>query len=82
MSNIHKQIRFIKPVVGLVQIEKDVIPVILWVNMHLIKGTWIIFPFDLAGYKAILWSIGTNGSIGTNKKGCHSNGSVGESASH
>ena len=24
------------------------------------------------------WSIGTNASIGTNRKGCHSNGSVGE----
>ena len=28
------------------------------------------------------WSIGTNGRIGTNRKGCHSNGSVGEYASH
>ena len=23
------------------------------------------------------WSIGTNGTIGTNRKGCHSNGSIG-----
>ena len=28
------------------------------------------------------WSIGTNSKIGTNRKGCHSNGSVGEYASH
>ena len=28
------------------------------------------------------WSIGTNGRIGTNRKGCHSNGSIGEYASH
>ena len=39
--------------VGLVPIEKDVIPVVLLVNMHLIKGTLIIFPCDLAGYRAI-----------------------------
>ena len=24
------------------------------------------------------WSIGTNGTIGANRKGCHSNGSIGE----
>ena len=39
--------------VGLVPIEKDVIPMVLLVNMHLIKGTLIIFPCDLAGYRAI-----------------------------
>ena len=27
------------PMVGLIPIEKDVIPVVLLVNMHLIKGT-------------------------------------------
>ena len=53
MSNIHKRIRFVKPLVGLVPIEKDVIPMVLLVNMHLIKGTLIIFPCDLAGYRAI-----------------------------
>ena len=32
---------------------------------------------------AIKWvSIGTNGTIGTTKKGSHSNGSTGEYASH
>ena len=39
--------------VGLVPIENDVIPMVLLVNMHLIKGTLIIFPCDLAGYGAI-----------------------------
>ena len=37
----------------LVPIENDVIPVVLLVNMHLIKGTWIIFSCGLAGYSAI-----------------------------
>ena len=41
------------PMVRLVPIEKDVIPMVLLVNMHLIKGTLIIFPCDLAGYRAI-----------------------------
>ena len=41
------------PMVGLVPTEKDVIPMVLLVNMHLIKGTLIIFPCDLAGYGAI-----------------------------
>ena len=40
--------------VQLAPTEKDVIPMVLLVNMHLIKGTKIIFPYDLAGYKAIL----------------------------
>ena len=39
--------------VALVPIEKDVIPMVLLVNMHLIKGTWIIFACTLAGYRAI-----------------------------
>ena len=41
------------PMVRLVPIETDVIPMVLLVNMHLIKGTQIIFPCDLAGYRAI-----------------------------
>ena len=28
------------------------------------------------------WSIGANGTIGTNRKGCNSSGSIGEYASH
>ena len=39
--------------VGLLAIEKDVIPMVLLVHMHLIKGNLIIFPCDLAGYRAI-----------------------------
>ena len=49
--------------VGLVPIEKDAIPMVLLVNMHLIRGTLIIFPCDLAGY----------GTIGTNGKAPYSN---------
>jgi len=41
------------PMVGLVPIEKDVIPMVLLVNMHLIKGALIIFQCDLPGYRAI-----------------------------
>ena len=39
--------------VRLVPIENHPIPMVLLVNMHLIKGTLIIFPCDLAGYRAI-----------------------------
>ena len=41
------------PLVPMVPIEKGVISMVLLVNMHLIKGTLIIFPCDLAGYRAI-----------------------------
>ena len=41
------------PMIRLVLIEKHPIPMVLLVNMHLIKGTWIIFPCDLVGYRAI-----------------------------
>ena len=41
------------PMVGLVPIEKDVIQMVLSVNMHFIKGTLIIFSCGLAGYRAI-----------------------------
>ena len=41
------------PMVRLVPIENDVIPMFLLVNMHLIKGTYIIFSCGLAGYMAI-----------------------------
>ena len=41
------------PMVGLVPIEKDVIPMVLLVSMHLIKGTLIIFACDLAGHREI-----------------------------
>ena len=41
------------PMVGFVPVEKDIIPMVLLVNMHLIKGTLIIFSCGLAGYGAI-----------------------------
>ena len=52
-DTIHQTDGPLVPLVGLVPIEKDVIPMGLLVNMHLIKGTLIIFPCDLAGYRAI-----------------------------
>ena len=42
-------------------IENNVIPMVLLVNMHLIKGTLIIFSCGLAGYRQFQWFIGTNG---------------------
>ena len=35
------------PMVGLVPIEKDVIPMVRLVNMHLIKGTYITRQFPM-----------------------------------
>ena len=60
--------------VQLVPIEKAIIPMALLVNMHLIKG--IIFYVISLGTGQFQWSIGTN------RKACHSNGSVVEYASH
>ena len=68
--------------VRLVPLEKAIIPMVLLVNMHLIKGTWIIFHVILLGTGQFRWSISTNGTIGTNRKAHHSNGSIGEYASH
>ena len=62
--------------------EKHVIQMVLLVNMHLIKGIKIIFHVILLSTGQFGWSIGTNGAIGTNRKGHHSNGSIGEYASH
>ena len=62
--------------VGLVPIEKDVIPVVLLVNMHLIKGIRLFSHVAWLGTGQFRWSIGTN------RKGCHSSGSVGEYTSH
>ena len=56
MSNIHKRIRFVNsdsplvPMVGLVPIEKNVIPMVLLVNTHFIKGTLIIFPIMMVDW--------------------------------
>ena len=41
------------PMVQLVPIENDVVSMVLLVNMHLIKGTYIIFSCGLAGYREI-----------------------------
>ena len=76
------------PMVRLVPMEKHCIPMVILVNMHLIKGTSIIFSCGLAGYRAIpivhsyQWCTGTNGTIGTYRKAPYSNGSIGEYASH
>ena len=65
--------------VQLVPIEKYAIPMVLLVNMHLIKSTEIIFSCDLAGYRVIPM---VHCGIGTNRKAHHSNGSIGECAAH
>ena len=70
------------PMVGLVPIEKDVIPVVLSVNMHLIKGTLIIFPCDLAGYRAIPMVHWYQWYVWYQWKTPYSNGSIGEYVSH
>ena len=63
--------------VGLVPKEKDVIPMVPLVNMHLIRGTLIILLCDLAGYRAIpmvylyQWL-----TISTSGKVPYSNGSI------
>ena len=67
------------PMVQLVPIEKYAIPMVLLVNMHLIKSTEIIFSCDLAGYRVIPM---VHCGIGTNRKAHHSNGSIGECAAH
>ena len=61
-----------------VPIEKHINPMVLLLDMHLIKGT-DYFLFDLAGYKVITM---VHCRIGTNRKAHHSNGSIGEYASH
>ena len=56
------------PMVQLVPIENDVIPMVQLVNMHLIKGTLIISHVVWLGTGQFQWSMGTNGTIGTNRK--------------
>ena len=41
------------PMVRLVPLENDVIPMVLLVNIHLFKGNQIIFSCYLAEYRAI-----------------------------
>ena len=66
----------------LVPTKKHVIQMVLLVNMHPIKGIKIIFHVIQLGTGQLRWSFGTSGAIGTNRKGCHFNGSIGENASH
>ena len=68
------------PMVRLVPIENDVIPMVLLVNMHLIiiRGLRLFSPVAWLGTGQFRWSIGANFTIGTNSKGCHSNGSIAE----
>ena len=54
------------PLVPMVPIEKGVIPMVLLVNMHLIKGTFSHVTW--LGTGQFQWSIGANGTIGTNGK--------------
>ena len=70
------------PMVRLVPREKHINLMVLLVDMHLIKGTWIIFYVISMGTRQFQWSIGTNGTIGTNRKAHQSNGSIGGYASH
>ena len=56
------------PMVRLVPIENEVIPMVLLVNMHLIKGLTLFSHVVWLGTGQFQWSIGTNGTIGTNRK--------------
>ena len=69
------------PMVRLVPMEKHPIPMVLLVNMHLIKRVRLFSHVVWLGKGQFQWSIGTNGTIGTNRKRCHSSGSIGEYAS-
>ena len=62
--------------------EKHHIPIVLLVNMHLIRGLRLFSQVVWLGTGQFQWSIGTNGTIGTNRKAPNSNGSIGEYASH
>ena len=66
------------PMMRLVQIENDVIPMVLLVNMHLIGDLdyFPLWPGSVQGNS--VGPLVPNGSIGTNRKGCPSSGSIGE----
>ena len=70
------------PMVRLVPIEKHPIPMVLLVNRHVIKRVRLFSHVVWLGKGQFQWSIGTNGTIGTNGKVPYSNGSIGEYASH
>ena len=54
------------------------LPVVLLVNMHLIKGLRLCSHVAWLGTGQFRWFIGTNGTIVTNRKGYLSNGSIRE----
>ena len=56
------------PMVRLVPIEKHPIPVVLLVNMHVIKRVRLFSHVVWLGKGQFQWSIGTNGTIGTNRE--------------
>ena len=70
------------PMVLLVPIEKHPIPLVLLLNMHLIKRVRLFSHVLSLGTEQFQWSIGTNGTSGTDGKAPYSNGSIGEYASH
>ena len=70
------------PMVRFVPMEKHPIPMVLLVNMHLIKRVRLFSHVVWLGTGQFQWSIGTDGTIGTNGKAPYSNGSVSEYASH
>ena len=56
------------PMVRLVPIEKHPIPMVLLVNMHVIKRVRLFSHVVWLGKGQFQWSIGTNGTIGTNRE--------------
>ena len=52
-----------------------------WICISL-RGLRLFSHVTWLGTGQFRWSIGTNGTIGTNRKWCNSNGSIGEYASH
>ena len=54
------------PMVRLVPIEKHPIPMVLLMNMHLIKRVRLFSRVVWLGKGQFQWSIGTNGTTGTN----------------
>ena len=52
-----------------------------WICISL-RGLRLFSHVTWLGTGQFRWSIGTNGTIGTNRKWCHSSGSTGECASH
>ena len=84
MSDIHKRIRFVKPMVHWYQwcdwYQQKMMSFqwfCWWICISL-KGLRLFSHVTWLGTGQFQWSISTNGSIGTNRKWCHSNGSVGE----